>query len=113
MPPVFSSGYESFGLAAAESVACCCATVGPSEITVLGNDPLSPRDSFSGSTLNLLTQVPQIASASKDITTSLSENGLLFVPTTVTRTISLSMPNSFIISAENAMHQQRPKMNFG
>ena len=108
-----SSRYESFGLAAAEAYACGCALVGPSEVPATGNDPLPPRDSFFGSTLNLLTQRLQTASASKPTTTSLLESGHLFAPTTVIRTISLSMPNSFIISAESAMHQQRPKMNFG
>jgi len=108
-----SSRYESFGLAAAEAYACGCTLVGPSEVPATGTDPLPPRDSFFGSTLNLLTQGLQTASASKPTTTSLLESGHLFAPTTVIRTISLSMPNSFIISAENAIHQQRPKMNFG
>jgi glycosyltransferase involved in cell wall biosynthesis len=57
-----SSRYESFGLASAEASACGCAVVGPSEIPGLGNDPLPPKDSFSGSTFTLLVGKLQDAS---------------------------------------------------
>jgi hypothetical protein len=36
---LFSSRYESFGLAAAEAAACGCALVGPSEIHSQRNEP--------------------------------------------------------------------------
>ena len=57
-----SSRYESFGLASAEASACGCVVVGPSEIPALGNDPLPPKDSFSGSTFTLLLGKLQDAS---------------------------------------------------
>jgi len=57
-----SSRYESFGLASAEASACGCVVVGPSEIPALGNDPLPPKDYFSGSTFTLLVGKLQDAS---------------------------------------------------
>ena len=63
-----------------EALSCGCAVVGPSEIPVLGNDPLPPKDSFGGSTFNLLTQKLQAASASPADTTSLIEAAHLSSP---------------------------------
>ena len=82
-----SSRYESFGLASAEAASCGCLVVGPSEVPLLGNDPLPPTDSFSGSVLNLITQKLQIASTSEPPTASLVENARLFSPTTIAQLI--------------------------
>ena len=76
----FSSRYESFLIAGVEALACGCAVVGPSEISVLGNDPLPQKDSFGGSTFNLLTQKLQAASAYPADTTSLIEADHLSSP---------------------------------
>jgi len=57
-----SSRYESFGLASAEAASCGCLVVGPSEVPFLGDDPLTPKDSFFGSTFSLLLGKLQNAS---------------------------------------------------
>jgi glycosyltransferase involved in cell wall biosynthesis len=78
-----SSRYESFGLAAAEADACGCAVVGPSDISVLGDNTISVKDSFGGVALNLLTQKLQAVSASPASTTSLIEAAHLSSPTKI------------------------------
>ena len=80
---LFSSWYESFGLAAAEAAACGCAVVGPLDISALGNSMISVKDSFWRSPLNLLTQKLQAASASPADTTSLIEAARLSSPTKI------------------------------
>ncbi|MCX6935854.1 MAG: glycosyltransferase family 4 protein, partial [Verrucomicrobia bacterium] len=85
----FSSRYESFLIAGVEALSCGCVVVGPSEIPVLGNDPLPPKDSFFGSTFNLLTRKLQIASVSESPATSLIENARLSSPTTIAQRILL------------------------
>ena len=58
-----SSRYESFGLASVEAASCGCTVVGFSEVPILGNDPLTPKDSFWGSTSTLLVGKLQDASS--------------------------------------------------
>jgi glycosyltransferase involved in cell wall biosynthesis len=80
---LFSSRYESFLMSGVEALCCGCAVVGPSDISVLGDNTISVKDSFGGSALNLLTQKIQAASASPADTTSLIEAGLLSSPTKI------------------------------
>jgi glycosyltransferase involved in cell wall biosynthesis len=80
---LFSSRYESFGLAAAEAAACGCAVVGPLDISVLGNSTISVKDSFWRSPLSLLTEKLKAASASPADTTSLLGAAHLSSPTKI------------------------------
>jgi glycosyltransferase involved in cell wall biosynthesis len=85
----FSSHYESFLIAGVEALSCGCLVVGPSEIPVLGNDPLSPKDTWGGSASSLLKRKIQIASISKPPAASLMENARLSYPTTIAQRILL------------------------
>jgi glycosyltransferase involved in cell wall biosynthesis len=80
---LFSSRYESFLMSGVEALSCGCAVVGPSDISVLGNNMISEKDTFGGSALNLLTQKLQAASASPADTTSLIEAAHLSSPTKI------------------------------
>ena len=86
---LFSSRYESFLMSGVEALSCGCAVVGPSEIPVLGNDPLPPKDSFGGSTFNLLAQKIQNASASRSFATSMVEADRPSSPRTIAQSIFL------------------------
>ena len=80
---LFSSRYESFLMSGVEALSCGCAVVGPSDISVLGNNTISVNDSFWRSPLNLLTQKLQAVSASPANTTSLIEAAHLSSPTKI------------------------------
>ena len=84
---LFSSRYESFLMSGVEALSCGCAVVGPSEIPVLGNDPLPPKDSFGGSTFNLLAQKTQNAAASRSFATSMAEADRPSSPRTIAQSI--------------------------
>jgi len=84
---LFSSRYESFLMSGVEALSCGCAVVGPSEVPVLGNDPLPPKDSFGGSTFNLLAQKIQNASASRSFATSMVEADRPCSPRTIAQSI--------------------------
>jgi glycosyltransferase involved in cell wall biosynthesis len=86
---LFSSRYESFLMSGVEALSCGCAVVGPSEIPVLGNDPLSPKEYFFGSAFNLLTQKLQVASTSPGDTTFLIETACVCTPKTIAQRILL------------------------
>jgi glycosyltransferase involved in cell wall biosynthesis len=86
---LFSSRYESFLMSAVEALSCGCAVVGPSEVPVLGNDPLPPKDSFGGSTFNLLAQKIQNASTSRSFATSMVEADRPSSPRTIAQSIFL------------------------
>jgi glycosyltransferase involved in cell wall biosynthesis len=85
----FSSRYESFLIAGVEALSCGCLVVGPSEIHLLGNDPLPPKDTLGGSASTLLMRKIQIASVSESPATSLIENARLSCPTTIAQRILL------------------------
>jgi hypothetical protein len=78
-----SSRYESFGLALVEAASCGCLVVGPSEVPLLGNDPLTPKDSFWGSTYTLLVGKLQDASAPKHLGSDQMKAALLPAPQTI------------------------------
>jgi hypothetical protein len=80
---LLSSRYEGSSLAAAEASACGCIVVSPSDISVLGDNKISVKDSFGGSALSLLTQKLQAASASPADTTSLIEAARFSSPTKI------------------------------
>lgn len=84
---LFSSRYESFLMSGVEARSCGCAVVGPSEVPVLGNDPLPPKDSFGGSAFNLLAQKIQNASASRSFATSMVEADRPCSPRTIAQSI--------------------------
>ena len=86
---LFSSRYESFLMSGVEALSCGCAVVGPSEIPVLGNDPLSPKEYFFGSAFNLLTQKLQVASTSSGDATFLIGTARLCSPKTIAQRILL------------------------
>jgi glycosyltransferase involved in cell wall biosynthesis len=86
---LFSSRYESFLMSGVEALFCGCAVVGPSEIPVLGNDPLPPKNSFGGSTFNLLAQKIFIASIPKVPAASLLEASRPCSPITMAQRILL------------------------
>ena len=79
----FSSRYESFLIAGVEALSCGCAVVGPSEISVLGNNTLFAKDSFGGSPLTLLMQKLQAAAASPTDATSLIETARFSSPSMI------------------------------
>jgi len=78
-----SSRYESFGLASAEAEACGCLIVGPSEIPALGNNPVTPKDSFWGSTSTLLLGKLQDASNPKHPYSDQMKAALIPAPQTI------------------------------
>ena len=78
-----SSRYESFELASAEADSCGCLVVGPSEVPLLGNDPLTPKDSFGGSTATLFVGKLQDASNSKHPDSDQMKAALLPAPKTI------------------------------
>ena len=82
---LFSSRYESFLMSGVEALSCGCAVVGPSEIPVLGNDPLLSNNSFTCSTFNLFAQKLQVASVSPIHITSLIEAASLSTPAWIVR----------------------------
>jgi glycosyltransferase involved in cell wall biosynthesis len=79
----FSSRYESFLIAGVEALSCGCAVVGPSEISVLGNNTLFAKDSFGGSPLTALMQKLQAAAASPTDATSLIETARFSSPSMI------------------------------
>jgi len=84
---LFSSCYESFLMSGVEALSCGCTVVGPSEIPVLGNDLLPPKDSFGGSTFKLLAQKIQNASASSSFAASMPDADHPSSPKTVAQAI--------------------------
>jgi glycosyltransferase involved in cell wall biosynthesis len=84
---LFSSCYESFLMSGVEALSCGCAVVGPSEIPVLGNDLLPPKDSFGGSTFKLLAQKIQNASAFSSFAASMPDTDHPSSPKTVAQAI--------------------------
>jgi glycosyltransferase involved in cell wall biosynthesis len=86
---LFSSRYESFLMSGVEALSCGCAVVGPSEIPILGNDPLLSKDSFACSTFNLLMRKLQVATTIPTDATFLIETARLCSPTTTAQRILL------------------------
>jgi len=88
---LFSSRYESFLMSGVEALSCGCAVVGPSEIPILGNDPLLSKNSFACSTFNLLMRKLQVATTIPPDATFLIETARLCSPTTTAQRILLLM----------------------
>ena len=84
---LFSSRYESFLMSGVEALSCGCTIVGPSEIPVLGNDPLPQKDSFGGSTSNLLSEKIQNAASSQSFGASMADADRPFSPRAIAQTI--------------------------